>query len=158
MPTTRRKARQSQQSGAQGERIARHALHALGFEMIERIHTPVKIISKHKSSGKGKITGTFVFADRVSGDFRAIDPQDGRSVLVEVKLRENRLKWSDFEPHQLAALAEHHDWGGLSIIVWVDSEDYTPFVLQWPIQHEEYVFKKRKPLMRDVAEQVCIRY
>jgi hypothetical protein len=52
--------------------------------------------------------------------------------MAEVKtIDQHNLRWSDFRPHQPAALTEHADLGGLTLVIWVYGNEQ--FVLSWPI-------------------------
>ncbi len=102
--------------GSAAENIAKRMLIESGrFAMVERIETGMKVLY-----GKGgRITAAFPI-ERVSGDFRAIIPGVGRSVLVEVKFRkDSKLSFSDFKQHQHDALNEHNKLGGVSIVIFV---------------------------------------
>lgn len=123
--------------GIAAEHIARKLLEDCGrFQMIERIETGVKVLR-----GKGgRITAAFPI-ERVSGDFRAILPGVGRSVLVEVKYRkDSKLSYSDFKPHQHDALNLHNECGGSSIVIFVCPKGAVMHV--WPIMG----LTKGKPL------------
>jgi hypothetical protein len=111
--------RRRKQRGNVGEAIVRHRLHAAGFGMIERIHT-----------GYRKVGDRWVPSARVSGDFRAVAP-GGISVLVECKVRDRVLSWSDLELHQRDALTHHHSLGGISMLAWIHLPDTD--LLRWPI-------------------------
>lgn len=131
--------KQSRTSGVVGETLTRAAMVRMGFTMIERVHTPWKIIRKTDPSAKGgsRIIGAAP-EEKVSGDFRAIWPVTwenslvGVSVLVESKLRDDRIQWSDVEEHQRDALQRHHDAGGLSYLsVVLGGRGAT--LMRWPI-------------------------
>ena len=113
------KGKRSQALGVTAEKTAAIVLRMAGFKMVERIHTGTK-----------NVGGQQVFVKRVNGDFYAIAP-DGRSTLIEVKKRDDRLVMSDFKKHQVQKLEEHHQNDGLSIVVWVHSRGVS--VLRWPV-------------------------
>jgi len=93
------------------------ALAISGLKMIERVETGWKVL---RGAG-GRITHAFPMK-KVAGDFRAV-ASGGRSVLVESKLRKgNRLTWTDFQKHQHAALLEHQEVGGLSLVAWTSDK------------------------------------
>ena len=120
--------RQSQAQGAAAEDAVVPALRRYGCRMIERIHTPWKVLWK---DGKPVKAWT---VESVSGDYRAVC-EDGRSVLVEVKSRKGRLVWSALEAHQVEALDWHSHLGGLSLLVWLDTATGRVHVFEWPIDH-----------------------
>lgn len=103
-----------QRHGAVGESHIEARLVAWGFVLVEKVHTPWKVLF-----GKGgRIVRAFP-VEKVCGDFRAVMRPSGRSVLVEVKSRESGpLSWTDFEAHQHAAMKAHSDAGGLTLIGW----------------------------------------
>ena len=102
------KARRSQQIGEWGQRVAALHLMRIGYKCVEAIHT-----------GTSKVRGERRYTKKVSGDLRAIFGE-GRSVLVEVKVREKRVRNSDLKPHQRKALTDHAEAGGMSLVAWVD--------------------------------------
>lgn len=114
-------AKQSQQLGEWGQRCAQLALQRGGFEMVERIET-----------GTRQIRGVRRFTQRASGDIRAVG-KDGRSVLVEVKVRADKLLRSDLEEHQRRSLQQHHDAGGQSLVAWVVDRTTDCLLLPWPV-------------------------
>jgi len=114
---------QSAAKGKAAEAIVRNMLIAMGLRCVERIETGFKI-------GKG-IGTRRIPVSKVSGDFRAVVPGSGVSVLVEVKRRPKCLRWSDLEEHQRRALSEHDAVGGISLLAWVSSEGVA--IMQWPL-------------------------
>jgi len=134
MSTAAARGRKAHQDGDIGERVGRIILHQMGLEMIERIHTPWKVIFKTLPHGGRKVVDAFPL-EKVAGDFRAIVPGTGQSVLIEVKSRTDRdtFRWSDLESHQREALDNHQELGGLSLVVWV-IESGEAIVLPWPIE------------------------
>ena len=115
--------------GKQGQEIAAAALRRIGVNMIEKIGTPVKVIPK----GMKDRVQVFqvIWGEKVSGDHRGI-LDDGTSVLAETKtILDRNLRWSDLREHQPDRLTEHHNHGGLSLLVWVHSEG--TYVMEWPI-------------------------
>ena len=115
--------------GKQGQEIAAAALRRIGVNMIEKIGTPVKVIPK----GMKDRVQVFqvIWGEKVSGDHRGI-LNDGTSVLAETKtILDRNLRWSDLREHQPGRLTEHHNHGGLSLLVWVHSEG--TYVMEWPI-------------------------
>ncbi len=115
--------------GKQGQEIAAAALRRIGVNMIEKIGTPVKVIPK----GMKDRVQVFqvIWGEKVSGDHRGI-LDDGTSVLAETKtILDRNLRWSDLREHQPGRLTEHHNHGGLSLLVWVHSEG--TYVMEWPI-------------------------
>lgn len=115
--------------GKQGQEIAAAALRRIGVNMIEKIGTPVKVIPKGMKDGVPVFQ--VIWGEKVSGDHRGI-LDDGTSVLAETKtILDRNLRWSDLREHQPGRLTEHHNHGGLSLLVWVHSEG--TYVMQWPI-------------------------
>lgn len=102
------KAKASQRIGESSEAIVKILLDRRGYRMIE-----------HPQSRRVKTDRGWIFIDKLSGDFRAIQPGTGKSVLVEVKYRDRNLRPSDFEEHQITSLRDHEDYGGISIIAHV---------------------------------------
>ena len=122
------KGHKSKSLGEVGELIARRALIDLGYAFIHRINTPWII----KRGANGKILSAHA-GNKVAGDWRAVHPASGRSILVEVKLRDSdTLAYSDLEKHQHRSLHEHHEAGGTSLIVWV--HERVPYVLRYPVE------------------------
>jgi penicillin-binding protein-related factor A (putative recombinase) len=113
--------------GEFGESVVRRALDHRNYFLIERVHTPWKVIRIG-----GKIVSAFP-VEKVSGDFRAVTA-DGHSVLIEVKSREDgNLPYSAFQPHQIASLNTHAARpGAVTQIAWVRGVDVCFF--DWPIQ------------------------
>jgi len=109
--------------GLHGEAIARTLLDQHGVRSLWRIETGWRI---HRVNGR--IVGANPLR-AVPGDWRGIMP-GGRSVICEVKERPERLIWSDLEAHQHAALQEHADLGGLSLLAWVSK--HRAFLLPYP--------------------------
>ena len=109
------------------QELTERELNRLGYRMVEAVNTPWKVIRNGK-----RIVGAFPVA-KVSGDFRALEPMTGRSVLVEVKSHKgDTLPWSAFEDHQRRALEEHHVTGGISLISWVI--DGKVLIWKWPVE------------------------
>lgn len=135
----------SQKMGEFGEQIAQYALKEFGLRMIERVNTPWKIIWKKNSNGVNIPARVFPAA-KVSGDFRAIGPA-GKSVLIEVKYRENSLVYSDLEDHQIRALHEHTIHGGLSFLLWITQNLW--MIYDW----SEMPLKKGGPAIKPGEKQ-----
>lgn len=129
--------KRSRTAGVVGETLTKAELVRLGFTMIERVHTPWKVLRKPDPKRGSRIVGA-VPEEKVSGDFRAVWPFTlenslvGVSVLVESKAREgDRVLWSDVEEHQRDALQRHHEAGGLSYLSVVLGGRAT--LMRWPI-------------------------
>jgi hypothetical protein len=119
--------KQQQQTGKYGQELAAAVLRGMGIEMVEQIGTPVLLIP----ADKGRQTYRVVYGEKVSGDHRGI-LRGGRSVLVETKtVLDRNLRWSDLRDHQPERLQQHHDLGGLSLLVWVHHTGV--FVMAFPI-------------------------
>lgn len=136
-------ARQSQRIGTRGECVVERHLRLTGFAMIERV-IPPSIVKN----------GRPIWLRRVSGDFRAVEPGTGRSVLVEVKARNDRLLHSDVRPHQHMALDFHHEAGGLSIIAWHNTATGAVYLLRWPVPG----FVPRSSVREPVAPDLIVGY
>ena len=115
--------RLSQTRGDFGEDIARRALDQFGVKMIEKVNTPWKVLWRN-----GRPVQAFT-VEKVSGDFIGIGAF-GKKVLVEVKYREEKLSLSDFEKHQIDALEENNQLGGISLVVWV--QKHVCCIYYWP--------------------------
>lgn len=122
--------RRSQRSGSVGESIGAMTLRLKGLKMVADMPTPIKIIGNKKIGGQHWVR--VVYSARVYGDISAIVPETGQRVLCEVKTYSgDRLRFSALKPHQVAALNENHENGGLSILIWVS--DYGVCCMQWPV-------------------------
>ena len=134
------RARTNRRTGETAQDIAKRALEAAGYIMVERVHTPWGVVRRGK-----RIVSAYPL-EKVSGDFRAITP-DGRSVLVECKCRqEPSLSLSDFAPHQIEALDEHYLHRGRTLIAWVYNGKCK--LLNWAI----YKPKHGEPLKWDEVQ------
>lgn len=117
--------KRSQAVGETGENMVHRTLIDCGFRLVEKVNTPWKVIWANK-----RVVSAFP-VKKVSGDFRAVGP-GGRSVLVEVKYREEgNLRFSDFQPHQHAALNEHADATAITMVAWVRGAEIKFY--DWPI-------------------------
>lgn len=103
--------KQRQRNGALAEELVQRDLIRRGFRLVEKVEVPFRV---------NKRTGSISARRKVSGDFRAVEPGTGRSLLVEVKHHAERLPYAAFRPHQLVALEEHASAGGISEVAWVD--------------------------------------
>jgi hypothetical protein len=121
-----------QASGDFGEAIAKHALESAGIRMVEKVNSCFTLIRR-----MGRIVGAFPAA-KVSGDYIGIGPH-GKKVLAEVKYRPDSLSLSDFEEHQRDALEVNHQFGGISLVVWVRKHEYA--IYYWP----QMVLEKGSP-------------
>jgi hypothetical protein len=136
--------------GSAGEDAAFYQLGACGFAAIVRIFTGWKIIRwidiKRRIARVAPVK-------KVEGDFRAVAPGSGKSVLVEVKTRGPKLSLSFFETHQREALSLHYGMGGISLVAWVNDQVGEVFILEWPIPG----FKKGKPISTERAKELDSR-
>jgi hypothetical protein len=123
--------RKAKAKGASAEAIVRARLMSMGLRCVERIETGFRV----KRVGK-KIVGASPIA-KVSGDFRAVVPFSGVSVLVEVKSRPGVLCWSALDEHQRAALDAHNNAGALSLLAWVSSHGVA--IMQWPLPPSDFM-------------------
>lgn len=112
-----------QRVGAKGESKAAVALKGKGLKMVAEMPTPMVRAPGNR----------IIYRAKVFGDISAIVPGTGQKVLVEVKTKDVvRLKYSILRPHQVAALQENHELGGLSLLVWVVKGK--AHVMRWPIE------------------------
>ena len=126
IPSNRMRGKRNQSKGVVGECIAARVLKSMGLRCIRAIYTGWTI----KRNREGKIVGASP-TGQVAGDYNAVAP-GGISVLVEVKKKdEDRLVYSTLEPHQHKALYDHHEAGGISLLVWV--HENIPYVMRYPI-------------------------
>jgi penicillin-binding protein-related factor A (putative recombinase) len=128
MVDKRAQGKRNHKNGDKAQDIGERVMRDLGFKMVERVETGFKVIR----SGS-RITGAFP-CSKVSGDIRAVGNK-GQAVLAEVKYREGKLKWSDFEKHQLESMQAITEDGGAAFVVWVAS--FIPervYMLHWPFQ------------------------
>jgi hypothetical protein len=134
--------RREQHIGRGGENIAAATLRQIGVLQVEKIGTPVHLIPV---ASPRKNVYQVIFGEKVSGDHRGVLP-GGRSVLAETKtILDRPLCWSDLRDHQPERLTNHHEAGGLSLLVWVHETGV--FVLRWPIPG----FGPRKSIALDYA-------
>lgn len=116
--------KRSRKAGQAGEIAALYQLRYLGFVLIEAIETGWRV----KRAGK-KIIGATPLR-KVSGDFKAMTP-GGRTVIVEVKARPERLQYGDLERHQVDALTSYHSHGGIALLIWRHEKGIA--VMRWPV-------------------------
>lgn len=120
-------SKREQAIGKAGEDASVYALRLLGVRQIESIGTPVKVVPHPTLKGYYRVG----WGETVIGDRRGVLP-GGRSVLCETKtILSHNLRWSDFRDHQPAALTEHAELGGLSLVCWVS--EVGPIIMEWPI-------------------------
>lgn len=130
------RSKRNRQQGETTQDVAARALAECGIAMVERVHTPWKVIRATKN-GRRVIVGA-VPLEKVGGDLRGVAP-GGRSVLAEVKSRteegrDDVLRWSDLEKHQRLALTAHAAAYGLSIVAWVRLEPVVAcYLLPWDL-------------------------
>lgn len=131
-PLARIRGKQARSSGELGEDLTRKALASVGYTFIERVHTAWVVVRRvGPKTKKSRIVSAFP-AEKVSGDFRAVDPKTGRSVLCEAKFDGgDRVVYSDLEKHQVKALDDHFNAGGESILSVVINN--RAWLLRWPI-------------------------
>lgn len=121
----RARGRQAQRLGEQAELLVKSELTRRGFRMIEAVNVPMKPIYRD-----GELIAVKRLA-KVSGDWRAVGPS-GQSVLVEVKARPGRLQYHVIERHQVRALQQHQEAGGLSLVAWYDTDAARVHIIEWP--------------------------
>ncbi len=147
MGTKQLRGKYAKAKGTAGESIAHYALNGLGLKMVAKIQSGWE---PHRWIDRKRGIAMIHPMPKVAGDFHAIT-ETGKSVLVEVKHRKGNLIWSSFASHQKQRLTEHAGYGGLSIIVWVASDDV--FILQWPIEG----FGPRKSITHERATEIDMR-
>lgn len=103
------------------EDAARRFLRDHGYNCIEKIYT-----------GCVFLRGKWTPVKKVSGDFKAIS-KAGKAVHVEVKCRQDKLCYSDFERHQVDALNDISQANGESLVIW-SQNPYEIVLLRWPIE------------------------
>lgn len=117
-------------SGEHAEILVKAALQRLGLRMVEKVNTPWKVIFRDGPGGRRTVQHAFP-VEKVSGDFRAVEPSTGRSVLVESKNHDaDTLPFSTFRPHQILALTQNHEAKGLSLMAWVRKGEV--HLIEWP--------------------------
>ena len=116
-PRAQLRGRRNKMVGAAVEAAVAEYLRYLGLLHVCPIET-----------GMRKIGGKWMHCRNVAGDIRALLP-GGRSVLVEVKKRDDVLQWSDLRDVQVRNLDEHARAGGLSLIAWRHARGIS--VLRW---------------------------
>ncbi len=120
----RARGRRNRAQGEAGQSAIELRLLEIGVQMVEAVHTPWRI----KRVG-GRIVGATPMK-KVSGDFTGL-LLGGRSVRCEAKTVEH-LVFSEFADHQVKALDQHHQLGGISLIGWsIPGGD--AYVLRWPV-------------------------
>jgi hypothetical protein len=142
--------RRRKKRGIAGEVIAEKQLFACGVRVIQPIETGWRVIKwlPHLGNRVAKV----VPFKKVAGDLRGVIP-GGRSVLVEVKVRaKGKLSWGDFRDHQRTHLEWHSNYGGLSLVAWVEDTTNEVYLLEWPISG----FQKYHPLKPEQARELDI--
>lgn len=146
--------RYSQRLGAAGEDAAALQLQMLGLEMVRVSSNKWRVVGwvqKPNSRGVGLAKVVPEPRQTQETDRRAIEPRTGRSVFAEVKVRSDKLSWSDLAEHQRATLTRHNDCGGISLVVWIEGSDV--HVLRWPIPG----FRPYHPLTPEDARRLAWR-
>lgn len=123
----------SKLAGDFGESVARSVLQQMGVKMIERVHTPWRIVRV------GKRIVSAHPKEKVCGDFIGIY-DGGKKVLAEAKYRPRKLSICDLEDHQIIALNDNNKFGALSLLIWVHEKGCN--VYNWP----NMMLKKEKPI------------
>jgi hypothetical protein len=144
----RARGRRNRCDGEQAQLITMEFMSQLGYLCIERIETGFTLKRKD-----GQIVGAFPSA-KVSGDVRAIGPR-GVTIHCECKYRPaDRLKWSDFEEHQLEHLEAVTKAGGWAFVSWVTSlYPARLYWLQWP-----FPLRKGRTLTSDEAGKIRVEH
>lgn len=118
MSTQRR--RTAKRRGVIAEQLVANRLAWCGYKCVEIVATP-----------KAVVRGKTIYQAKVSGDIKAVEPGTGKAVLVEVKQRPQRLRYSDLAPHQVRALSEYAQHGAIAILAWVN--DGGVVLMRWPL-------------------------
>ncbi len=126
------RGKQNKAQGDIAERLIMRELDHLGFVMIEKLHNAWFISKIVKRGSKSRLLA-WIYPAKISGDYKAVDPQNGKSVLVEVKSTAGRLQHSNIKDHQRQALDDHHAAGAISLLGWYEKETGQIFVMRWPI-------------------------
>jgi len=150
-----------QNIGKNAQRVVESYLDGLGFQMVEKIGTPMRLTPAQKDRYKASRNTYYVaWGEKVSGDGRALLP-NGMSVLFEVKNTSRtgeNLAWSQLEDHQRQALTRHASIGeALSLLVWVSDSIY---VMRWMPDGIEG-FAPRKSITPEMASRLndqCMTY
>lgn len=117
--------KRSQQKGTHGESIARWALQQYGVMQVVRIETGWKV----KRAGIRIVSAWPI--EKVTADWRGV-LRGGQSVMAEAKERDDKLIWSDLQAHQHTALREHHDCGGMSLVVVIFHNERVVGIIRYP--------------------------
>ncbi|NTV01917.1 MAG: hypothetical protein HGB04_03915 [Chlorobiaceae bacterium] len=134
----------NQREGTEAQDIVERFMREQGFQRVERIETGFSVVRRGT-----QIVGAYP-KRAVSGDIKAIGPK-GKAVHVEVKHRQDVLRWSHFETHQITALDEVTEAGGWAFVAWVTSiYPARLFWLLWPIPG----FRKGKGLTTETARDI----
>jgi hypothetical protein len=138
--------RREQNIGKHGQNIAAAVLSGrCQINMVEQIATPVKLIP---ASTTRKDIFRVVWGEPVSGDHRGIIG-NGISVLAETKtILDHNLRYGNLREHQPARLDEHLSYGGISLLVWVYSDD--AYVMRWPIP----LFGPGRSITHELAQEL----
>ena len=139
--------RANTKQGDKSEAQVMRLLVGMGFRCVRPIHTGWRILRK-----SGRIVGASPKA-AVVGDIAAI-MHGGRSVLVEVKDRPDRLSYGDIEQHQHEALKEHASIGGLSLVAWVRAGEVAIMDYRQLCMADDAKLKKGKRLQWEQAQDL----
>lgn len=146
----RTQGRINRKAGEMAQEIVEEFMRDRGYQCIERIETGFGVIRRGR-----KLVGAFA-QRRVSGDIKAI-AHGGKAVHVEVKHRPRKadgrlvLQISDFEPHQLDALHNVTNAGGIAYVAWVVSlHPAQLYWLRWP-----FPIAKGRALTNEQARQLA---
>ena len=141
------KAKHAQRTGDETEKDFAEDLRKLGVKQVEKIEVPWRF----EKDAAGNITKRFALR-RIEGDFTGIlpvtinDRRVGVRVLMECKKRTgDRIQYSEIKAHQLRALNETHQNGGIALLGWDDGVNR--YIMRWPIPG----FKKRTSIKREKA-------
>lgn len=127
------RGRANRATGVHTETMVQKVLIEAGFRMVTKVENTWRVVKVIKRMGSRLIAEVVPAA--IEGDYRAIEPSTGRSVLVEVKARKDKLQHGNLKDHQVESLDEHFINGGISLLAWVDTgqPDYPIYLMMWPV-------------------------
>jgi len=129
MNELQRRNSNNKRKGTACEKIIMNVLQSRGACQVQEIETGWRKVRKQV---KGKWTELIIPKKKVAGDIRAVLPPDGRSILVEVKNRPEKLLYSNLESHQHQRLKEHDLFGAISLLAWIFTGGLS--IMQYPIE------------------------
>lgn len=119
--------------GNQGQKLADEELVRRGVAMVRSIPTL-------KRAGR--------YVRTTAADTIGIIPGTGQSVIMEIKAYDGVLQWSALRDDQHQRLAEHSQYGGISLIGWVNGKDV--YIMQYPVAG----FAPRRSITPEMAQNL----